>query len=372
VIAANIATTGSNIPVGELLASGGAKTVVDANIVAANVVTATAAFVNGHIPKASGATRILTEGYGVQGTDTNLITSGTISGTSVLVCTDANGGITTSSCPSPSATAGGNVNTIQWNNATALGGITQWTTNGTTTVTGAATAVLDMSARAPVSGLKLPTVAGAIPTVDGFIGINSTTHALVTGSNGTTIVHAAAATGTNTSTTCTNQVVTVISSIAAPTCTTVTGAFMAANTVTATQLAVVQTRRVCDMAFGDTSGSALTNGQLGPQKRMCFIPYAATVVEIDVAADAGTPNIIVGRNRAGAVSNLLSGALATAGSGGIACSNTGGTTGLDGATTCSATLQNTSTNIGDYFEAVSGTAGGTAKFMTVHIVYTVN
>lgn len=147
---------------------------------------------------------------------------------------------------------------------------------------------------------------------------------------------------------------------------------IAANAVTAAKSAVVLTRRVCDIDFGDASGSVITNGQLGPQKRMCFIPYSATVVEVDVSADGGTPNIIVGRNRAGATSNLLSSALATAGSGGIACSNTGGTTGLDGATTCSATLQNTSTNIGDYFEAVSGTAGGTAKLMTVHIVYTVN
>lgn len=149
-------------------------------------------------------------------------------------------------------------------------------------------------------------------------------------------------------------------------------ATIAANAVTAAKSAVVLTRRTCSMAFGDTSGSALTNAQLGPQKGLCLIPFAATVVEIYVRADGGTPNIIVGRSRAGAVSNLVSGALATAASGGIACSNTGGTLGIDGATTCSATLQNTGTNAGDYFEAVSGTAGGVAKLLAVHIIYTVN
>jgi hypothetical protein len=131
-------------------------------------------------------------------------------------------------------------------------------------------------------------------------------------------------------------------------------------------------RRVCDIAVGDTSGSALVNGQLGPQKRICYIPAASTIVEVDVAADGGTPNVIIAKNVAGTVTNILSSALATAATGGIACSNTGGTTGIDGATTCSATLQNTAIAAGSYLELVSGTAGGTAKFMTMHVIYTEN
>jgi hypothetical protein len=127
---------------------------------------------------------------------------------------------------------------------------------------------------------------------------------------------------------------------------------------------------VCDIAIGDQSGSAITDAQLGPQKRICFIPEASTVVEVNVAANDGTPNIIVARNCAGTVANLTSAALATAASGGIACSNTGGTTGLDGATTCGSTLQNTALAAGCYVELVSGTAGGVAALMTVHMVYT--
>lgn len=130
-------------------------------------------------------------------------------------------------------------------------------------------------------------------------------------------------------------------------------------------------RRVCDIPVGNQSGSAITKAQLGPQTRLCFIPAAATIVEMAVAADGGTPNVVVGLNHAGTVSNIVSSALATAASGGIACSNTGGTTGIDGATKCSATLQNTSVAAGDYLELVSGTAGGTAKLMTIHVTYTV-
>lgn len=147
---------------------------------------------------------------------------------------------------------------------------------------------------------------------------------------------------------------------------------IAANAVTSPKLAVVNTYRTCDIPIGDTSASAITNSQLGPQSRLCYIPSASTIVEMDVNADAGTPNIIVGRNRAGSIVNIVSGALATASSGGIACSNTGGTTGLNGATTCSSTLQNTGLNAGDYLELVSGTAGGTAKLFVAHIIYTVN
>lgn len=147
---------------------------------------------------------------------------------------------------------------------------------------------------------------------------------------------------------------------------------LVANAVTSAKMAVVNTYRTCDIPINDTSGSAITSGQMGPQSRVCFIPAASTIVEMDVNADAGTPNIIVGRNHAGTIANIVSGALATAASGGIACTNTGGTTGINGATTCSSTLQNTSLSAGDYLELVSGTPGGTAKFFVAHVIYTVN
>jgi len=128
--------------------------------------------------------------------------------------------------------------------------------------------------------------------------------------------------------------------------------------------------RVCDIPVGDTSASvALTNAQLGPQSRVCLVSTAAAIVEVDVNADGGTPSVILGRNHAGTIANIVGSALSTAANGGIACANFSGGTGLNGVTTCAATLQNAALAAGDYIELVSGTAGGTAKFCVVHVVY---
>ena len=139
--------------------------------------------------------------------------------------------------------------------------------------------------------------------------------------------------------------------------------------------------RSCDIAIGDESGSAIVSAQLGPQIRICKIPAAATVVEVDVSADGGTPSVVVARERcttfaggycaAETTANLI-GALSVHTGGYEACSNTAGSTGLDGGTACSSTLTNTALAAGDWIELVSGTAGGTAKFVTVHVVYTLN
>jgi hypothetical protein len=141
-------------------------------------------------------------------------------------------------------------------------------------------------------------------------------------------------------------------------------------------------KRSCDITVGDESSSnAVGNAQLGPQKHSCKVSQSATVLEVDIEADAGSPNVIVGRRRCnswasgtcsaeGAV-NLLSSALASS-SGFMGCANAAGTTGIDGGTTCSATLQNSGLNAGDWIELVSGTAGGTAKLVTIHVIYSVN
>jgi hypothetical protein len=73
--------------------------------------------------------------------------------------------------------------------------------------------------------------------------------------------------------------------------------------------------RVCDMGVGNQSGPLLEDAQLGFQTHLCFIPAAATLVEIDVSADHGEPSIVVGRDRAGTTIDVLSSALATARSG---------------------------------------------------------
>jgi hypothetical protein len=147
---------------------------------------------------------------------------------------------------------------------------------------------------------------------------------------------------------------------------------IAANAVGSSKMAVVNTRRTICLPIGSKSaGAALADSDLADSDQY-LVSTASTLVEITVRADGGTPNIILGRDRAGAVVNLTSAALTTAASGAVACANAGGTTGLNGATTCSATLQNTSLSAGDWILPVSGTAGGVAKQMSACLTWTVN
>ena len=82
------------------------------------------------------------------------------------------------------AAAGGSTTQVQYNNAGSLGGIAQWTTNGTTTLTGSSTATLDLSAMLATAGLKLPAAAGAAPTTAGIFSYDTTANRLAFG-NGT-------------------------------------------------------------------------------------------------------------------------------------------------------------------------------------------
>jgi hypothetical protein len=147
---------------------------------------------------------------------------------------------------------------------------------------------------------------------------------------------------------------------------------IAANAVGSSKMAVVNTRRTICLPIGSKSaGAALADTDLADSDQY-LVSAASTLVEITVRADGGTPNIILGRDRAGAVVSLTSAALATAASGAVACANAGGTTGLNGTTACSATLQNTSLSAGDWILPVSGTAGGVAKQISVCLTWTVN
>jgi hypothetical protein len=150
---------------------------------------------------------------------------------------------------------------------------------------------------------------------------------------------------------------------------------IAANAVTAAKSAVVLTRRTCTISIPGSGGSGvLLDADFGVtlDGQDCFISAPSTLVEVSVRADAGTPNVIPQRDRLGTAVNIVSSALATAAAGAQACSKTSGVTGLDGATTCSATLQNTSLSAGDWIGIASGTAGGVAKRMSIAITYTVD
>jgi hypothetical protein len=141
---------------------------------------------------------------------------------------------------------------LQFNSAGAFGCVAEFT-YASPTISASATGVLDLSAGPTLTGFKIPSAAGAVPTVDGILAENTTNHTHVWGSNGTTMVGAIAAIGTGTATTCTNQAVTVISSLAIPTCTTITSAYTS-GTFPATA------HNLLSATHGDTTSSAAVRG----------------------------------------------------------------------------------------------------------------
>jgi hypothetical protein len=105
----------------------------------------------------------------------------------------------------------------------------------------------------------------------------------------------------------------------------------------------------------------------------CYIPYAATIVEVNIQSDAGTPSVQLERRRGAAtLADLLSGALAAAGTTHTCAMSSTSQTCIDGTTSSnSITLSNTSLNAGDVIEVKSGT-GSTEKSMRIAVTFTVN
>lgn len=101
-----------------------------------------------------------------QGTDTKVMTAGAVSGTSALLCTDANGGATTSSCPTASAalssiTAATGANTIaSGNNAAQIWNWAQ-TANTQTAFTIGETTAATSGTLGNQYGFKAVTLAGS-------------------------------------------------------------------------------------------------------------------------------------------------------------------------------------------------------------------
>jgi hypothetical protein len=153
----------------------------------------------------------------------------------------------------------------------------------------------------------------------------------------------------------------------------IVGSDMTNNTVTSTQTAVVNTRRTCMIQVGDGTNTVVTADYSPFLTGACYIPYAATVVEINIQSDAGTPSVVLERRRGAAtLADLLSGALAAAGTTHTCAMASTAQTCIDGTTSSgSITLSNTSLSAGDVIEVKSGT-GSTEKSMRIAVVFTVN
>jgi hypothetical protein len=107
-------------------------------------------------------------------------------------------------------------------------------------------------------------------------------------------------------------------------------------------------------------GFTLTNADMGPLLWQCPVPETASIEEIELQADAGTPSVTFHQRTGVTNTNLTSSALTTGAAGALACAKTTATTGLRGAT-CSAILQNTTLAGGD---VTLGTTSGTASTAT--------
>jgi hypothetical protein len=148
---------------------------------------------------------------------------------------------------------------------------------------------------------------------------------------------------------------------------------IAINAVTSAKLAVVNTRRTCMLTVGDGTNT-VASGDYSPFKvGRCYVPYAATIVEVLVQSDAGTPSVqLQKRNGASTVTDILSGALAAAGTTKTCAKTSTSATCIDGTTSSgSITVSTTALAAGDYVEVKSGTAS-TEKNMTIAVTWTVN
>lgn len=137
--------------------------------------------------------------------------------------------------------------------------VTKWTSNGTTTITGAATGILDISA---IATFKIPTSAGCVPTVSALLCYDSTNNKFTFGQNGSTVSFGVVGT-------CTNQAITAIFATGPPTCATITSAFVnntialtgtdinTSNQVTATHIAGGMNT---DLAIFNATGNVVNYG----------------------------------------------------------------------------------------------------------------
>lgn len=104
-IPAGSAPTGGGLVSGALWNLGGIVQFYD-GVNTNSFVTIQGAVTNGFIPKFNGISGLIGNGYSVQGTDAALLTSGTIGGAGLTLCTDSFGGATTLGCSAVISVAG--------------------------------------------------------------------------------------------------------------------------------------------------------------------------------------------------------------------------------------------------------------------------
>src|SRR4030095_15460606 len=119
----------------------------------------------------------------------------------------------------------------------------------------------------------------------------------------------------------------------------------------------------CSVVFGSTEITTAT--------RICQVPDTATLVEIALTADAGTPSVTMQRFRPNGSTtvDLTSSALTSGSAGAIACSRSTASTSINGTTSCGATLQNTSLSKGDWLQLKTAPRASTATLITIAMTW---
>lgn len=197
------------------------------------------------------------------------------------------GGSLNITCAGGAGNPGGADTQIEFNSGgAAFGGITQFTTNGTTTITAGATAILNLSAAGVTTGLKFPSGAGAAPTADGQAAFDTTAHLPVFGSNGTTLKWPATfSASANNYVTGYNQVTGVFTQ-ARPTCGNLSDSVASCNTDT-TQAGNITGGTLPN---GRISGLPLANLATQGSDTLVMNATGGTAVPTAVAAPAGGTN----------------------------------------------------------------------------------
>ena len=170
------------------------------------------------------------------------------------------------------------------------------------------------------------------------------------------------------------------------TATTFSGSGSGLTGIGASNMAAADTRRVCVLSNDTQTTTPLSSSQL---TGMCAIPYAATIVEVDVLGGTGQGSLTYTgsgsiqlqriRPNGGSTATLLSTALATPGSGSnmnMACAlaSTSGTciNGLTSSSTVSLQSASTALEAGDMISISGATADGTQTWYVVTVTVAVN
>jgi hypothetical protein len=129
----------------------------------------------------------------------------------------------------------------------------------------------------------------------------------------------------------------------------------------------------CMLQVGDGTNTVVS-GDYSPFKTSaCYIPKAATIVEVQLQSDAGTPSVqLEKRVGASTLTDILSGALAAAGTTHTCAKTSTSATCTDGTTSSgSITVSSTSITAGTMLEVKSGTAS-TETSTRIAILFTYN